>query len=169
MYWQVSLWWPLCRAILSFVSSHAQTPPSDKEETSLTVMVPWFPHLHNVTRTFTVFFTNWNKVTFSHTRTHKGSFNDVQAHLRQFHLEVEQGRRAIPIDLETSTSLQKRYKADHRGAYVHQAGGGSTHSDVEVRINCRCGHSPRKKKCIKMFVVQSSGVHLIGKSASICN
>ena len=58
----------------------------------------------------------------------------MQAHLRQFHLEVQEGRGAIPIDLETPTSLKKRYKADHHGAYVHQAGGGSTLSDVEVRI-----------------------------------
>ena len=58
----------------------------------------------------------------------------MQAHLRQFHLEVQEGRGAIPIDLETPTSPKKRYKADHHGAYVHQAGGGSTLSDVEVRI-----------------------------------
>ena len=82
--------------------------------------------------------------THAHTHTHahtctptlpqKGSFNDVQAHLHQFHLEVEQGRGAIPIDLETPASLRKRYKTNHRGAYVHQAGGGSTLSDVEVRV-----------------------------------
>ena len=75
---------------------------------------------------------------FSHMHTHKlqhkGSSNDVQVHLHQFHLEVQQGRGTIPIDLETPTSLCKRYKADHHGAYVHQAGG-STLSDVEVRIS----------------------------------
>ena len=49
-------------------------------------------------------------------------------------MEVEEGRGAIPINLETPASLRKRYKADHQGAYVHQAGGGSTHSDVEVSI-----------------------------------
>ena len=67
-----------------------------------------------------------------HTLQHKGSLNDVQAKLHQFHLEVQEGRGAIPIDLETPTSLRKRYKANHRGAYVHQAGGGSTLSDVEA-------------------------------------
>ena len=77
---------------------------------------------------------------FSHMHTHahtlltQGSFNDVQAHLREFHLELQEGRGAIPIDLETPVSLRKRYKVDHQGAYVHRAGGGSTHSDVEVSI-----------------------------------
>ena len=56
-----------------------------------------------------------------HTLQHKGNFNDVQAHLRQFHLEVEQGRGAIPIDLETPTNVRN-------GACIHQAG------DVEIRI-----------------------------------
>ena len=60
--------------------------------------------------------------------------NDVQAHLREFHNEVQQGRGAIPIDLETPTSIQKKYKANHHGAYVHQTGGGSTLSDIVVRI-----------------------------------
>ena len=73
-------------------------------------------------------------LTCTHTLQHKGNFNDVQARLREFHLEVEEGRGAIPIDLETPTSLRKRYKADHHGAFVHQAGGGPTLSDVEVRI-----------------------------------
>ena len=58
----------------------------------------------------------------------------MQVNLYQFHIEVQDGRGAIPIDLEIPTSLRKRYKADHRGAFVHQAGGGSTLSDVEVRI-----------------------------------
>ena len=49
-------------------------------------------------------------------------------------MEVEEGRGAIPIDLETPASLRKRYKANHQGAYVHRAGGGSAHSDVEVRV-----------------------------------
>ena len=76
--------------------------------------------------------------THTHTHTkhsqHKGSFNDVQAKLQQFHIEVQQGGGSIPINLETPTSLLKRYKADHHRAYVHQAGGGSTLSDDEVRI-----------------------------------
>ena len=144
------LWWPL-----SFMLSHAQTPTSDKKKRSriwdfFHFMVPWFSCLRNVTCTH--FHCVVYKVTLPHTCTHmhtlsytcthmhthtlphKGSFNDVLAHLHQFHLEVEQGRGAIPIDLETPTSLRKRYKTNHRGAYVHQAGGGSTLSDVEVRI-----------------------------------
>ena len=52
-----------------------------------------------------------------HTLQHKGNFNDVQARLRQFHLEVEH----IPIDLEIPTNVRD-------GACIHQAG------DVEVRI-----------------------------------
>ena len=88
--------------------------------------------MHTHAHTCTHFHTHAH--TCTHMHTHKGSFNDVQAHLHQFHLEVEQGRGAIPIDLETPTSLRKRYKTNHRGAYVHQAGGGSTLSDVEVRI-----------------------------------
>ena len=72
---------------------------------------------------------------YTHTHSqHKGSFNDVQAKLQQFHIEVQQGGGSIPINLETPTSLLKWYKADHNRAYVHQAGGGSTLSDVEVRI-----------------------------------
>ena len=39
--------------------------------------------------------------THTHTLQHKGSFNDVQAKLDAFHLEVQEGRGAIPIDLET--------------------------------------------------------------------
>ena len=127
-------------------------------ETSFTVMLPWFSCLHNMWHVLMHFHTHMHThtPTCTHTLQHKGSFNDVQAHLRQFHLEVEQGGGAIPINLETPTSLRKRYKADHRGAYVHQAGGGSTLSDVEVRINCdcdSCGHSPQnamfshKHKC----------------------
>ena len=49
---------------------------------------------------------------FSHMHTHKlqhkGSSNDMQVYLHQFHLKVQQGRGAIPIDLETPTSLCKR-------------------------------------------------------------
>ena len=58
----------------------------------------------------------------------------MQAHLREFHLELQEGRGAIPIDLENPAILRKRYKADHQGAYVHRAGRGSAHSDVEVRM-----------------------------------
>jgi len=76
----------------------------------------------------------WCILTHAHTLLTQGSFNDVQAHLREFHLELQEGRGAIPIDLETPVSLRKRYKVDHQGAYVHRAGGGSTHSDVEVSI-----------------------------------
>ena len=79
-------------------------------------IVEYFPHMHTCTL------------------QHKGNFNDVQACLREFHLEMEQGRGAIPIDLETPTSLRKRYKTTHHGPYVHEAGRGSTLSDVEVRI-----------------------------------
>ena len=136
VYWQVPFWWPL-----RFVSSHAQTPPSDKEASIwdffhfFHFIVPWFSCLHNVTCIVIHFhgviyklkqsntFTHMHTHAHAHTLPHKGSFNDVQAHLRQFHLEVEQRRRVIPIDLETPTSLQKRYKTSHRGAYVHQAGG----------------------------------------------
>ena len=49
-------------------------------------------------------------------------------------MELQEGRGAIPIDLENPAILRKRYKADHQGAYVHRAGGGSAHSDVEVRM-----------------------------------
>ena len=55
----------------------------------------------------------------------------MQSHLRQFHLEVQEGQGAIPVDLNTPTSLRK---ADHHGAYVYKAGGGSTLSDVKIRI-----------------------------------
>ena len=70
----------------------------------------------------------------TYTLQHKGNFNDIQARLREFHLEVEEGRGAISIDLETPTSLRKWYKADHHAVFVHQADGGSTLSDMEVRI-----------------------------------
>ena len=73
----------------------------------------------------------------------------MQARLHQFHLEVQEGRGAIPIDLETPTSLRKRYKADHHGAFVHQAGGGSTLSDVEVRILVGVD-TPLKMLCLYM-------------------
>ena len=76
----------------------------------------------------------WYILTHPHTLQFKGSFNDVQAHLHNFHLEVQQGRGAIPINLETPASLRKRYKSAHHGAYVHETGGGSTLSDVEVSI-----------------------------------
>ena len=36
--------------------------------------------------------------------------------------------------METPTSLRKKYKSAHHGAYVHEIGGGSTLSDVEVSI-----------------------------------
>ena len=49
-------------------------------------------------------------------------------------MEVEEGWGAIHINLETPASLRKRYKADHQEAYVHRAGEGSAHSDVEVRM-----------------------------------
>lgn len=71
--------------------------------------------------------------TFTHTLKHKGDFNDVQARLREFHMEVEQGRGAIPINLETPASKRKRWQDTHRGAYVHQSSGGAL-SDIEVRI-----------------------------------
>ena len=70
---------------------------------------------------------------FTHTLKHKGDFNDVQARLREFHMEVEQGRGAIPINLETPASKRKRWQDTHRGAYVHQSSGGAL-SDIEVRI-----------------------------------
>ena len=68
----------------------------------------------------------------------------MQAHLRQFHLEVQEGEGAIPIDLNTPTSLRK---ADHHGAYVYKAGGGSTLSDVKIRIVVGV-NTPLKMLCI---------------------
>ena len=40
----------------------------------------------------------------------------------------------IIANITTPNSPQKQYKADHQGAFIHQAGGGSTLSDMEVRI-----------------------------------
>ena len=51
-----------------------------------------------------------------------------------FHLEVQQGRGAVPINLETPISLCKKQKCAHHGVYVHETGGRLTLSDVDVRI-----------------------------------
>ena len=46
---------------------------------------------------------------FSHMHIHSNTrVMSMQAHLRQFHLEVQEGRGAIPIDLETPASLKKK-------------------------------------------------------------
>ena len=46
----------------------------------------------------------------AHTLQHKDSFNDVQAHLYQFHLEVQQVKGVIPIDLETPPAYASNTK-----------------------------------------------------------